>query len=168
MDMPHTYEYINEFMYFVIQPDESRGKGAYIYCSGADMFRFLPITRGRHGLASNSTLRGLQLVNLAIRDMALAKGVTITPLKGECSQFAPTKGGWYSERLLIEHAPESFLEEIINYAVVHFLKKIVKACALPDAVPDKLLPPDELQAFIESLCNKYQGNHDLKDCPRGR
>ncbi|MEW5746640.1 MAG: hypothetical protein AB1805_14520 [Nitrospirota bacterium] len=160
--MGASYNYINDFLYFVIEPDESRGKGAYIYCSGADMFRFLPLTKGRHGLASNSTLRGLQLVNLGIRDMARERGVTITPLKGNCAEFAPGAGGWYSERLLIENAPDSFPEEILAYGVINLLKKIGKACMLDDPMPDTLLEPKELQAFIESLCDKYQGKHDLR------
>jgi hypothetical protein len=57
-----TYDYINGFMYFVIRPDKSRGDGTFIYCSGVNLFRFLLITKGRHGLGSNPAMRGLQLV----------------------------------------------------------------------------------------------------------
>jgi hypothetical protein len=155
------YAYINDFLFFAIQPDQSRGAGSYIYCSGADLFRFLPITKGRHGLASNPAMRGLQLVNMGVRDLALSKGVTIKPAKGGCAGIAPTTGGWYSERLLIENAPVSFPEEVISYSVINLVKKIIKACTLPDVAPDTMLQPNELQTFIESLCSKYAGNFDL-------
>ncbi len=156
-----SYAYINDFLFFVIKPEQSRGEGSYIYCSGADLFRFLPITKGRHGQASNPAMRGLQLVNLGVRDLALSKGVTIKPARGGCPGIAPTSGGWYSERLLIENAPASFPEEVINYGVINLVKKIVKACTLPDVAPDTMLQPNELQTFIESLCSKYAGNFDL-------
>ena len=156
-----SHSYINDFLFFVIKPDQSRGDGSYIYCSGADLFRFLPITKGRHGQASNPAMRGLQLVNMGVRDLALSKGVTIKPAKGGCAGIAPTSGGWYSERLLIENAPVSFPEEVISYGAINLIKKIVKACTLPDVAPDTMLQPNELQAFIESLCSKYAGNFDL-------
>ncbi len=156
-----SYEYINEFLFFVIKPVQSGARGAYIYCSGADMFRFIPITKGRHGLDSNPAMRGLQLVNIAVRDMALAQGVKIKPDPGNCAGIAPTSGGWYSERLLMENAPESFAEEVINYGVINLVKKIIKACTLQDVAPETLLQPAELQAFLEGLCSKYEGNFDL-------
>ncbi|MBF0506102.1 MAG: hypothetical protein HQL09_04640 [Nitrospirae bacterium] len=155
------YEYINEFLFFVIRPDQSGSKGAYIYCSGADLFRFLPITKGRHGLDSNPAMRGLQLVNIGVREMALSHGVTIKPVPGDCAGIAPTSGGWYSERLLMENAPESFPEEVINYGVINLVKKIIKACTLTDAAPETRVEPEELQSFLEGLCSKYQGNFDL-------
>jgi len=156
-----SHSYINDFLFFVIQPDKSGDDGSHIYCSGADLFRFLPITKGRHGLASNPAMRGLQLVNMGVRDLALSKGVEIKPVKGDCAGIAPTSGGWYSERLLIRNAPASFPEEVISYGVINLVKKIIKACTLPDLAPDTMLHPNELQAFIESLCNKYAGNFDL-------
>ncbi|MGD0281390.1 MAG: hypothetical protein ABSB95_03400 [Dissulfurispiraceae bacterium] len=125
------------------------------------MFAFLPITKGRHGQASNPAMRGLQLVNMGVRDLALSKGVTIAPARGGCSGFAPASGGWYSEHLLIEKAPGSFPEEVISYGVINLVKKIIKACTFPDLAPEILLQPDELQVFLESLCSKYAGNFDL-------
>ncbi len=159
-----SYEYINEFLYFIVRPDQSAGRGAFIYCSGANMFHFLPITKGRHGLASNSTLRGLQLVNLELVVMAQAQGTSMRPLGGsDCTGTVPLKEGWYREVFRIENAPGSFPEEVIRYGAVNLLKKIGNACILPDTMPSALLAPGELQTFIESLCNKYQGNHDLRD-----
>ncbi|MBF0557953.1 MAG: hypothetical protein HQL08_04135 [Nitrospirae bacterium] len=157
----NSYEYINNFLFFVIKPEENSGAGNYVYCSGVDLFLFLPITKGRHGQASNPAMRGLQLVNLGVRDMALSKGVTIKRTKGGCAGIAPSNGGWYSERLLIEDAPPSFPDEVINYGVVNLVKKIIKACTFPDQAPETLLKPDELQEFLGALCSKYAGNFDL-------
>lgn len=160
-DAGKSYEYINDFLFFVIKPDQGTDSGSYIYCSGADLFRFLPITKGRHGLDSNPAMRGLQLVNLGVREMALSQQVTIRPVRGDCAGMAHNSGAWYSERLLIENAPASFPEEVITYGVINLVKKIIKACTLPDIAPDTMLQPNELQAFIESLCDKYAGNFDL-------
>lgn len=156
-----SYEYINDFLFFQIKPDPGWSAGSYIYCSGADLFRFLPITKGRHGLDSNPAMRGLQLVNIGVRELALSKGAAIKPSRGGCTGIARGNGGWYSERLLIEKAPASFPEEVINYCVINLVKKIIKACTFPDIAPEMLLQPDELQVFLESLCSKYAGNFDL-------
>ena len=158
--MLYENQYINDFMYFVIRPDKSRGDGTFIYCSGVNLFRFLPITKGRHGLGSNPAMRGLQLVNMGIRNMALSKGATPKAIRGDdCAGIAPTKESWYGELLLIENAPESFPEDIISYGVINLLRKITKACMLQDAnPPDRLLEPKELQGFIESMCSRYGGD----------
>ncbi|MBI5213624.1 MAG: hypothetical protein HY957_09710 [Nitrospirae bacterium] len=57
--------------------------------------------------------------------------------------------------MLIENAPESLPDEIINYAVVNLLKKIFLACMVEEKMPDDLLNPGELQTFIEAMCSKY-------------
>ena len=160
-DEGKSYEYINDFLFFVIKPDQGMGDGSYVYCSGADLFSFLPITKGRHGLDSNPAMRGLQQVNIDVREMALSRETTIKPVSGDCAGIAHTSGGWYSERLLIENAPASFPEEVISYGVINLVKKIVKASTLPDVAPDTMLQPNELQVFLESLCSKYAGNFDL-------
>lgn len=152
-----SYEYVNEYMYFVLRPDEKMGKGVWRYCSGANLFRFLPLTKKRHGLDSNPAMRGLQLVNINVRALALANGTRVTPLRGnDCSGIAPTNEGWYSELILLENAPDTFPAEIVRHGVVNLLKKIMKACCLDAAVlPDRLLEPDELQVFIDELCKQY-------------
>lgn len=157
----YTASYINNFLFFVIMRDQANGKSAFIYCSGVDVHRFLPITKGRHGQASNPAMRGLQLVNLGIIDMALSKGVTVKKSHGNCQGIAPTSGGWYSERLHMKNASESFPEEVIEYCVINLVRKIIKASTLPDAAPEILLQPKHLQLFLENLCSKYAGNFDL-------
>jgi hypothetical protein len=151
-----SYEYINEFLYFVVRHHKSREKGLLLYCSGVNIVRFLPITKGRHRPMSNPAMRGLQLVNIEVRAMALSHGATPKALRGnECVGIAPTKDSWYTERLLIENAPESLPDEIITYGPINLLKKINKAILLGAKLPEELLNPDELQMFIENLCNEY-------------
>lgn len=106
---------------------------------------------------SNPAIRGLQLVNLGVRALALSNGATPKTVRGsECAGITPAVGSWYTEHLLIENAPESLPEEVIMYCVVNLLKKIFKAmCLLEVDLPDKLLEPRELQAFIENLCKTY-------------
>lgn len=156
MTTQKSYEYINDFMYFSFRPDETRGKGTFIYCSGVDLFRFLPITKGRHRAMSNPVLRGLQLVNLEARAMALSEGATPKTIKGDfCSGIVPPSNGWYKEVILVANASSSLPDKIISHCVIHLLKKTFRAMGMMEIeLPDNLLKPDELQVFIESLCNK--------------
>ncbi len=62
-----SYEYKNDFLYFVIRPEESRGETILIYCSGVNVSLFYPVTKGRHGRGSHPAMRGLQLVNHGVR-----------------------------------------------------------------------------------------------------
>ena len=149
-------EYTNEFLSFVLTPDKNRGGDILLYCSGINFDRFLPITKGRHRPMSNPAMRGLQLVNLGVRALALAHGATPRALRGnDCAGIVSSRDHWYREMLLIENAPLSLPEEIINYSVVALLKKIDKAILLGADMPDTLIEPDELQVFLESLCRTY-------------
>jgi hypothetical protein len=156
MTAQRSYEYINDFLYFVFTPDESRGKGVYIYCTGVEVSRFMPITKGRHRPMSNPVMRGLQLVNVEARSIALSKGATPRAIKGDCcTGIVPASDGWYKEMLLMENVPDSLPDEIITHCVIHLLKKTFKAMGMMEIeLPDKLLRPDELQVFIEGLCGK--------------
>ncbi|NOZ69365.1 MAG: hypothetical protein GXP46_09020 [Deferribacteres bacterium] len=148
-----TSEYINDFLYFVTRPGGDRGEGALLYCSGVNLSRFLPITKGRHRAMSNPAMRGLQLVNLGVREMALSAGATPKAVRGgdRGAEIAHTEGIWYKETLLIEDAPASFHSEIIAYCVPELLRKIDRALMLGAALPDKLLEPRELQVFISHV-----------------
>ena len=156
MTLQKSYEYINEFMYFVLRPDKSRGKNTMSYCSGVQLSRFLPITKGRHRASANPAMRGLQLVNHRVRALALSKGATPKAVQGgDCAGIVPPKDGWYKYPLLIENVPESLPDEIITYCVINLLRKIFNALLLEEKIPDILLKPDELQMYIDGLCAKY-------------
>jgi hypothetical protein len=153
-----SVRYMNDFLYFVVRPDTHKGKDVLIYCSGVNVSRFAPITRGRHGIGSSPVVRGLQLVNLGVRDLALSRGATPKALRGdECEGIVPTKDTWYTERLLIENAQESFPDEMLHYCVNNLLKKIFKASMRELQLPDAFPEADELQALIETQCRKYGG-----------
>jgi hypothetical protein len=157
MSVPDEYRYVNDFMYFVLKRDRKRGEHTFLYCSGVNLLGFLALTGGRHGLASNPALRGLQLVNLDIRALALSRGAMPKALRTkECSGEAPRTGEWYSETLLIENTPETLPEEVISHGSVTLVKKIAKACLLEHlSMPDEGTGPEELQSFIEALCSEY-------------
>ena len=148
--------YINQFLYFTFRPFEGGDKGTLLYCSGVDVDSFLPITKGRHRPMSNPAIRGLQLVNLGVRTLALNAGAKPVSIKGDlCAGIVPPKNGWYKESLLIENAPDSFPEDATAYAMVELLKKIDRAIMLGEKMPEELLTPDELQSFLVSLSEKY-------------
>jgi len=150
------HSYINDFLYFVVHHDESRGKGVLICCSGVNLERFALITKGRHGLGPSPAMRGLQIVRLGIIALAISKGANPKTIRGnDCAGIAPTKDSWYTELLLIENAPETFPDEIIEYSVARLVESIFRACRLELYLPDKFPAPDELQKFIEMQCIKY-------------
>jgi len=153
MNKPMAKEYVNDFFYFVLRPNEQRGPNVLLYCSGVNVSRFSPITRGRHGIGSNPSVRGLQLVNHGVRALALSKGAVPKALRGrECAGLAPTEDTWYTELLLIENAAESFPDEMIGYCVINLLRKIFNACMLEVPLPGELPGPRELQVFLEEQC----------------
>jgi hypothetical protein len=155
MHLSESYEYINEFLYFVVRRHD-RGQNAFLYCSGINFDRFLPITRGRHRPMSNPAMRGLQLVNLEIRSLVLAQGATPRAIRGIfCDGITPARDLWYKEQLLIENARGSLPDEIIRFGVPHLLKKIDRAIMLGAELPEDLLTPPDLQVFLEALCKKY-------------
>jgi len=105
---------------------------------------------------SNPAIRGLQLVNLGVRTLAIKNGAKPMSIKGDhCQGIVPPKNGWYKDNLLIENAPDSFPADATAYSVVELMKKIDKGIMLGEEMPDTLLTPDELQSFLLSLTEKY-------------
>ncbi len=156
MNADESYEYVNDYLFFVLMPDTERGRGDLTYCSGVNIDRFLPITKGRHRPMSNPAVRGLQLVNLGVRALALSHGAMPQAVRGKgCSKITPSAGIWSTERLLIGHAPEELPGKIIQYGVTELLKKIDRAIMLGAELPDALLSPGDLQVFIDGMCSKY-------------
>ncbi len=156
METQLSREYINDFLYFVIKPDENGADGDLLCFSGANLERFTPITKGRHNPMSNPAGRGIQLIQYDIMALALVDGTTAKPLRGYKSKgLPPTDELWFTECLLIKNASPSLPDKIINHSVVELLKKIDQASTREASLPDTLLSPAELQVFIESLCNEY-------------
>jgi hypothetical protein len=149
--MTHS-SYINDFLYFTFRPHDSR----LLYCSGVNVDQFLPITKGRHRPMANPAIRGLQLVNLGVRALAIKSGAKPVTIKGNlCKGIVSKNNDWYRENLIIENAPDSFPADATAYAMVELMRKIDRSIMLGEEMPDKLLTPDELQSFLFSLCEKY-------------
>jgi hypothetical protein len=152
--METVREYKNDFLFFTFKRLEGKN---YVYCSGVNVTRFLPITRGRHRPMSNPAIRGLQLVNLDVRSLALSSGARPSILRGEKCIGGDTAGGnWFTEALLIDNATDGLAKRIIDHCAVHLPRKMVKAIMIPDSLPDKPVPPDVLQKILEDMCIKYQ------------
>lgn len=160
MHTDKTYEYKNEYLFFILKPYTREGKETLLYCSGVNVDRFLPITKGRHRPMSNPAIRGLQLVNLGVRELVLEHGATPKALReneNQCAGIVSPGNIWITERLLIKNAPEALPDNIISYSVTELLKKIDRAIMLQAELPDTLLEPGELQAFLDSMCRRYGG-----------
>jgi len=156
MKTQQSHEYINDFLYFVITPDENGTNGDLICCSGINVDRFTPITKGRHNPMSNPAIRGLQLIQYDIMALAIEDGTTAKPIRGYKGKgLPPTKEIWSTACLAIKNAPPSLPDRILNHCVVEILKKIDLASTRGATLPDTLLSPDELQRFIESMCSEY-------------
>jgi len=160
MKTEQSREYINDFLYFVIKPDQDSANGDIICYSGVNVDRFTPITRGRHNPMSNPAVRGLQIIQYDIMALALKSGTTAKPIKGYRDKaLPPTREIWSTDCLRITKAPSSLPDIIINHCVVELLRKIDKASTREAALPDTILSPEELQVFIESMCNQYESPH---------
>jgi len=154
--MKQSLEYINDFLYFVFLPYDSKGDDTMFYCCGVNLDRFLPITKGRHRPLANSARRGLQLANHGVRALALKNGAIPKVLKSnDCAEIVPKSNGWYRDKLLIENIHKSLPGEILNYVVLNLLERVMNSCQLRDEIPDKLPNSEELQLYLESLCDKY-------------
>lgn len=148
--------YVNDFMYFMFRPAASGTQGASLFCSGVNISRFLPLTKGRHRLGQNPAEKALQLVNLGVRHLVLSRGGTPTTLRGgECAGMAPTKDLWCTEPLLLADIPETLAGEILDYCPGRLLQHILEACMLDVLVPDEPMKAGECQAFLEKLCREY-------------
>ncbi len=158
------FEYINDFLYSVIKPDETRGDSTFLFCSGVNISRFIPLTSGKHGQASNPAFRGLQLTNHEVTALARNNGADVKILKaGDCSGLSPTSQAWSTESLLLQNISESFAGQLVIFSVTTLLKKIMSVC-LPDIEPPKeFLPPKELQSFIESLCEQHGSHRETRN-----
>jgi len=156
MNTEQSREYVNDFFYFVIKPDQESANGDLICYSGVNVDRFTPITKGRHNPMANPAIRGLQLIQYDIMALALKSGTTAKPIQGYRGKgLPPTREIWSTDCLRITNAPSSLPDIIINHCVVELLKKIDKACTLEATLPDTLLSPAELQVFLESMCDQH-------------
>jgi len=147
------HEYVNDFLYFVVREETREGKDVLILCSGVNLDKFAPLTRQRYGIGGNPVLSGLQLVKYDICTLAHSRGATPRDIWGyHCDGIAPTRDAWYSEPLLIEASADLSADEIIEFGVKTLVRKIVFCSQLGLEAPEKVLSPEELQVYLDSLC----------------
>lgn len=154
--MDSRYVYSNKFMYFIFQRDES-APATWLYCSGVSMPQFLPITRGRHGLASNPAMRGLQIIDLYLRKELHDRGAHTANVKGNpCGPHVPQGGDWYRQLLSISDADEQVLKELVAQRPLKLVSSIFQACMVTDFVLPAAAPSaDEFESFLAAVCEKY-------------
>ncbi|MGC2064401.1 MAG: hypothetical protein WA610_15635, partial [Thermodesulfovibrionales bacterium] len=149
----NKYEYINDFLYFVVRPESRGGKEVLIMCSGVNLTRFSPITKNRYGIGGNPILSGLQLVKYDLCSLALSKGAIPKDIWGyHCDGIAPTQEAWYAEPLQIENADNLSPEEIINFGIRNLLQRVVTCTRLSYEIPETIPSPAELQVYLEEMC----------------
>lgn len=146
-------ELITDFFYFAIKPFD---KNKHIYCSGVNITKFSPITKGRHRLGQNPAEKGLQSLNNDIRALVISYNATPETVQNlECSKFNSIKEGlWYIESFLIHNYSEALGEKIKTYAPSELLRKMFKAMLINETVPENL----SLQEYQEYL---YRISKDL-------
>ena len=149
----NAFEYINRFMYFIL----SSADDAWLYCSGVSMSQFLPLTRGRHGLASNPAMRGLQLNDLHMRQQLHENGAQTSNVKGNpCDIIVPKTGDWYRQLLIIQGANEVVVRRLAAEGPKRLVRSIFSACMIPTLVPPAPSgSAAEMEAFLTGICAEY-------------
>jgi hypothetical protein len=152
--------YKNSFLYFVFEPQTDLEGSSFIYCSGVNIDKIMPITRGRHRRGMNPAVKGLQSVNHGVISLAIDCGATVKPYNGNACMGVNLlpEDLWYTEALSIQDPSAGLFQKAISYAATGLLKVIFTACMLEEDLPDSLYGPDELERFINGLCNKYGGH----------
>ncbi|HTZ18673.1 MAG TPA: hypothetical protein VMB78_09585 [Dissulfurispiraceae bacterium] len=154
--MTDIFRYKNRFMYFILGRDGAVDR-SWLYCSGVSMSQFLPITRGRHGLASNPAMRGLQIADMNLSRDLRDNGAQIATVKGNpCDPLVPKGGDWYRQMLLISNADEQIVKELVGRGPLELIGSVFKACMISDAVPPEAAQqPDKFEALLAGICEKY-------------
>jgi hypothetical protein len=148
-----SYEYKNDYLYFVIRQAPEQGPRTYLFCSGINISRFDPVCWGKAGTCSNPAFKGLQLLRADVSNHALKLGVrTNNADHMSCGPITPRKAeGWYRETLLIDKASPKTIQELLEFSVMDLVKTVLAVCA-PDAkLPARLPNPQAMQKWLESL-----------------
>lgn len=148
-------KFVNDFLYFIIEP--TNGK-RHIYCSGVNLTKFLPITKGRHRLGQNPAIKGLQVLNNDIRAILIEnKAIPETVRNLSCQHVKPLDDDlWYSESFLIHNYNSELGEKIKNFAPSELLRKMFRAMLINESVPENLSSM-ELQEYLYYIAKELSG-----------
>ncbi len=154
--MENLYAYSNKFMYFIFCKDET-DPASLLYCSGVSMSQFLPITKGRHGLASNPAMRGLQITDLNLQKELHDRGARTAGVKGNpCDQQVPKGGDWYRQLLFINGADVKVVKELGSQCPLHLVQSVFKACMITDIELPVAASAEEFEKFLSAICEEYR------------
>lgn len=145
-------EYMNDFMYFFIKPvDEKK----HIYCSGVNLTKFSPVTKGRHRLGQNPAVKGLQVLNNDIRAIIIENKATPETIKNLfCGHTKPINDDlWYTESFLIHNYSDELGEKIKKFAPQELLRKMFRAMIINESIPENLSSQD-FEKYLYSLAEK--------------
>ncbi|MCX7988602.1 MAG: hypothetical protein N2647_04090 [Thermodesulfovibrio sp.] len=148
-------KFVNDFLYFIIEPTNAK---SHIYCSGVNLTKFLPITKGRHRLGQNPAIKGLQVLNNDIRAILIEnKAIPETVRNLSCQHVKPLDDDlWYSESFLIHNYNSELGEKIKNFAPSELLRKMFRAMLINESVPENLSSM-ELQEYLYHIARELSG-----------
>lgn len=154
-----SYEYKNAFLYIILRQAPEHGPRSFLFCSGINLTRFSPLSRGTFGICSNPAFKGLQLLRADVAAFCRKKGVVARAESSpSCAVISPKGDGWYREEsLVIETAPEGFPRELLRFSVTTLLRTVLSVCAPEVKLPSALPTPPKLQAYLESLGTTASG-----------
>lgn len=146
----HIYQ--NDFLSIVIVPAAGREGDAFLFCASINLTRFLPLSRGIHGICSNPAFKGLQLLKADVSAFARERGVVTLPGDdAACYASVPHGDGWYHESLVIEKASPIFAADLLKFSVTSLIHKVLSVCLSEIKLPESFLSPRGLQKYLESI-----------------
>lgn len=145
-------EFISDFFYIVIKPVDNL---KHIYCSGVNITKFSPITKGRHRMGQNPAVKGLQTLNNDIRAIIIENKATPETVKNLfCQHVKPIKEDlWYTESFLIHNYSEDLGEKIKKFAPQELFKKMFRAMLINEQIPE-IFTPEDFTQYLYSLSEK--------------
>lgn len=147
--------FINEHIYLIFRSAVSEdGRKCLLFCSGVNTTRFRPLTRGKHGNASNPSFRGLQLLRLrTVVPKVLELGGKVELICGDHCEPAPIGDGWFSESMELHGVPESLAAQMLPECVGSLVGVILKVCFPGMELPANVgeYEPGQLDAYLDSL-----------------
>mgnify|MGYP001031576614 CR=1 FL=1 len=146
-------EFITDFFYISIKPIDNL---KHIYCSGVNITKFSPITKGKHRLGQNPAVKGLQNLNNDIRAIIIENKATPETVKNLfCQHVKPIKEDlWYTESFLIHNYSEDLGEKIKKFAPSELLRKMFRAMMINETVPENLSSQD-FQEYLYKISKKF-------------
>jgi len=142
----------NDFLYVIFQRPSADVADRLLYCAGVNILRFRPLTRGKHGNASNPSYRGLQLLRLRLLvPEVLARGGRAERICGDHCEPVPVGDGWFSESMELHGVGPDFGRELLPRCVRTLVELILGVCFPGRKIPDDIYEPARLARYLDGL-----------------